>query len=236
MSPLRFFKLDLVCARNRKRRGVGKTKMAEQNERWEIKVDDEIRLIQLGGENAGALFSLVNRNREYLLQWFHEHYVYRDQETVWEDISPDGVMRTHSPSTFQLGIWYRGEIVGVISFYPGAQGATYFIGYWIGEIYQGKGIVTRSVKALIDDLFALAWVMKIEIHCAVLNTKSQAIPRKLGFYEGATIHDAERLQGKIVDHIVFTMPRMKWLGDKHPLVAKWRAKKREAQKQAGKTT
>lgn len=208
--------------------------MAEEIERWEINVDDEIRLVQLREDNVEALFSLVDRNREYLLQWFPEHYVYRDQQTVWEDVSPEGVMHTHSPSTFQLGIWYRGELVGVLTVYPGGHhGATYFIGYWVGEKYQGKGIVTRSVKSLIDDLFTLEWVQHIEIHCAVLNIKSQAIPKKLGFFEGVTIHGAEYLQEKAVDHIVFTMPRMKWLGEKHPLVAKWKVKKQEDRKNIG---
>jgi hypothetical protein len=73
-------------------------------DRTEILVDKEIRLIQLREDNADALFDLVEQNREHLLDWFPERFVYWDKEQVWEDLSPQGVMRTHSPSTIQMGI------------------------------------------------------------------------------------------------------------------------------------
>jgi ribosomal-protein-serine acetyltransferase len=96
------------------------------------------------------------------------------------------------------------------------EGNTYFIAYWVGEEYEGKGIVTRSVKALVDALFRLDWVETVVIYCAVENTRSQAIPRRLGFLQGAVTHNSELVRGKSFDEVEFSMTKAAWLTHKPP--------------------
>lgn len=189
--------------------------MDDDSSKSEIPVDDEIRLVQLREDDVDALFALVDRNRERLLDWFPERYVYSDKEDVWEDISPKGFIKIHSPSTVQMGIWYQGELAGVINTHPKfPEGTTYFIAYWIGKEYEGKGVITRSAKALVDVLFGLDWVQEVVIYCAVENTRSQAVPRRLGFTERAVIHNDELVRGKSFDEIEFVMTREAWLARK----------------------
>ncbi|MED2037881.1 GNAT family N-acetyltransferase [Bacillus wiedmannii] len=55
------------------------------------------------------------------------------------------------------------------------------IGYWINTQFSGNGYMTEVVNALINLGFQLFKFRRIEIRCERNNTKSRAIPEKLGF-------------------------------------------------------
>lgn len=55
------------------------------------------------------------------------------------------------------------------------------IGYWVRTDEVGRGLVSRTVAALTDALLGCDDVERVEIHCDVANTRSAAIPRRLGY-------------------------------------------------------
>ncbi|EJQ00358.1 hypothetical protein IC3_00120 [Bacillus cereus VD142] len=55
------------------------------------------------------------------------------------------------------------------------------IGYWINTQFSGNGYMTEAVSELINLGFQLLKFRRIEIRCESNNTKSRAIPEKLGF-------------------------------------------------------
>ncbi len=73
------------------------------------------------------------------------------------------------------------------------------IGYWLAENYQGKGIMTQSVKAIIDFCFSNLQLNRLEIKCGVENVKSNAIPEKLNFTKEGVIKQGERLHDTYID-------------------------------------
>lgn len=59
------------------------------------------------------------------------------------------------------------------------------IGYWLSQEHQGQGIITKSVVKLCNFIFNKLRFNRIEIKCAVGNTPSSGVPKRLGFtYEG----------------------------------------------------
>ena len=83
---------------------------------------------------------------------------------------------------FQAGIWSHGELVGIIGTHQIHWiDRTVSIGYWLGEGYQGKGIMTKACKAVIHYLFEDCGLHRIEIRAAVDNLKSRRIPERLSF-------------------------------------------------------
>ncbi|CAM3067280.1 GNAT family protein [Filibacter tadaridae] len=105
---------------------------------------------------------------------------------------------------FQAGIWYRGELAGVI----GLHGINWAnkstsIGYWLGEGFRGKGLMTTACKAIIDYCFNELGLKRIEIRTATENHKSQAIPERLGFQKEGCTRSSEFLYDRYVDHYVF---------------------------------
>lgn len=53
--------------------------------------------------------------------------------------------------------------------------------YWLAEDFQGRGIMSDTLRVVIEYVFAELELHRIEITCAVGNDKSSALPKKLGF-------------------------------------------------------
>jgi RimJ/RimL family protein N-acetyltransferase len=64
------------------------------------------------------------------------------------------------------------------------------IGYWIDTRQGGKGYMTETVDGLTNFAFNELNARRVEIRCDALNSKSRAIPERLGFnLEGILIND-----------------------------------------------
>jgi ribosomal-protein-serine acetyltransferase len=165
--------------------------------------DGEIELIPLRLEHTSSLFKLVEKNRDYLRVWLP--WVDKTKSEVDQENFIKSAIKQHKETTgIHLGIWYQKQIVGVIGFHaihPTNKSST--IGYWLAESSQGKGIMTKAVKLLIEFAFAKLKLHRVEIQCATENLKSCAIPERLNFkYEG-TLRQAELVNDKFYDIKVY---------------------------------
>lgn len=61
------------------------------------------------------------------------------------------------------------------------------IGYWIRKDAVGQGLATEISAALTKVAFEIDQVQRVEIHCAVENKASAAVPRKLGYTLDGTL-------------------------------------------------
>ena len=75
---------------------------------------------------------------------------------------------------------------------------------------RGRGVVSAACSALVNHAFDEAKLNRVEIRCAVGNTRSRAIPQRLGFHQEGLLHDAEWLYDHFVDHIVYAMIARDW--------------------------
>jgi RimJ/RimL family protein N-acetyltransferase len=66
------------------------------------------------------------------------------------------------------------------------------IGYWIHKDHINQGLATEVSAALTKVAFEIDQVDRVEIHCEPQNTRSAAVPRKLGYQHEATL--ARRLR------------------------------------------
>lgn len=177
---------------------------------FRIEDDTELRLLE--EQHAEELFALTEQNREYLGEWL-----------PWLDNnkSPADTKRFISNSLeqfannngFCVGIWFQGKLAGVISYHEidWSNRAT-SIGYWLGASFQGKGLVTKSCRLLVDYAFNELKLNRIEIRCALKNKKSRAIPKRLGFKQEGIIRQAEWLYDHFVDLVVYGMLADEWYG------------------------
>lgn len=112
-----------------------------------------------------------------------------------------------------VGIRYRDKLAGVINLhFVDRYSRRTSIGYWLGEGFLGKGLATRACVALVDHAFGALELNRVEIRCAADNTKSRAIPERLGFKEEGTLRQTERVGDRLVDHVVYGMLAAEWRG------------------------
>jgi ribosomal-protein-serine acetyltransferase len=85
------------------------------------------------------------------------------------------------------------------------------LGYWLGEEYQGKGLVTAACRALVEHAFGELGLNRVVISCATENEKSCAIPERLGFRREGIERQAEWLYDHFVDHVTYSALASEWL-------------------------
>ena len=152
-------------------------------------IDEDLHLEKIKISHAGLLFEIIERDRNYLRRWLP----FVDQTRKEKDTA-DYIRQILSPhhrdQNAVYTIWYRGEIAGLAGFKEiDMINNKSEIGYWLAEKLQGKGIITRTVRKMIDFGFRNMKLNRIQIKVAVGNMKSAAIPRRLGLVlEGIERH------------------------------------------------
>ncbi|SFF57604.1 ribosomal-protein-serine acetyltransferase [Halobacillus alkaliphilus] len=161
----------------------------------------ELRLLE--ERHAEELFQLTDSSRESLRQWLPWIDATKTVENSREFIK--GTLKQFCNNDgFQAGIWYKGELAGVAGLHTiNWSNRSTSIGYWLGESFQGKGLMTQACQAIVDYCFQELDLKRIEIQAATGNEKSIAIPHRLGFKKEGCLEKSERLYGEYVDHYVF---------------------------------
>ncbi len=160
-----------------------------------IQVNDQISLKPLALSDAKIIFHTIDSQRHYLRKWLPfidgtRHVV--DTENYINSIystPPDQRERVYI-------INYNQHFAGLIGLKSiDQQNQKSEIGYWLSENFQKKGIISLSVKAMMDYAFQHLNINRIQIKCAVGNTESKRIPQRLGFTFEGIERDGELLSG-----------------------------------------
>lgn len=167
------------------------------------RIDDDIELRLLELLHAPELFARIHACRSHLRQWLL--WVDQTQDVAdTEAFINDAVEQFANGEALHMGIWWRGVLAGVIGYHRiDPQNRVGEIGYWLGDVFQGRGIMTKACLAMVDYGFTERGLNRIEIHCAPANGKSRAIPERLGFQIEGTLRQAERLAEGYVDNVVY---------------------------------
>lgn len=175
-----------------------------------ISASDSIDLMPLGLRDGDELFELIDRNRLYLRQWLPWlNNVTRSDDT--RAFIRAAQSQASQNNGAQLAICFDGRIIGVIGHHQiDWRNRLTSLGYWVGQEFQGKGLVTTATRALVGHAFDEVHLNRVEIRCAVDNRKSQAIPIRLGFRQEGQLRDAEWLYDHFVDHFVYGMLKDEW--------------------------
>ncbi len=173
-----------------------------------VENDLEMRLVE--EEHAEELCSVVQENFEHLSEWMQ-----------W---AVEGYSIAHTRSFIELSRrqFAKGETMNLLIFEAGkiigGSGLNFIdrvnrgteIGYWLDRPRNGRGIVTKCCRALIEYAFKDLDMHRIVIRCATGNLKSRAIPERLSFTEEGTLRESEWLHTKFVSLVVYSMLRPEW--------------------------
>jgi ribosomal-protein-serine acetyltransferase len=169
-------------------------------------------LVSLDEQHAEEMFRLIDRNREHLRPWMPWLDNTRTVDDSEEFIHNSRVAQAKGEGLV-AGIFAGGKLVGLTSFVRvETANRSALIGYWIGEEHQGKGLVTRACAALIDYGFEELGLNRIVIRAATDNRRSQAVPLRLGFAREGVERQAEWVNDRFVDLVVFSLLRGEWRG------------------------
>jgi ribosomal-protein-serine acetyltransferase len=174
-----------------------------------IPISETARLRLLRERDAGELHALIEANRGRLRRWLP----WAARQTIEETLAflRRAEAQVAANDGFQAALEVKGTIAGVIGFsgVDWEHGNT-SLGYWIGAENEGEGLMTESVRALVDHAIQVWGLNRVEIRAAVDNGRSRAIPERLGFREEGTLREAQLVDGRFLDNVVYSMLAADW--------------------------
>lgn len=82
------------------------------------------------------------------------------------------------------------RLVGAVSLRIDVAMRTGEIGYWIDAAFEGRGLVTRAVTAVLDQAFGPIGLQRVELRTGTDNERSRSVARRLGFSEEGLLREA----------------------------------------------
>ncbi|CAM3478707.1 GNAT family protein [Hydrogenibacillus schlegelii] len=176
---------------------------------FELIADEEVALKPLSYREVPALYALTDRHRDRLSVWLP--WVRRHTLTDTYAFVDQSMAQLRRNEGFQAGIFYRGTLVGVIGYHRiDWENKKTSLGYWLDPTVQGRGIMTRAARTMVDHAFFHLGLNRLEIRAATENTRSRRVAERLGFTLEGIIREAEWLGDRFVDHAVYGLLAREW--------------------------
>ncbi|GAA3380900.1 GNAT family protein [Streptomyces sannanensis] len=104
------------------------------------------------------------------------------------------------------------RLVGTVSLRIDMAMRTGEIGYWIDAAFEGRGLVTRAVTAVLDQAFGHIGLDRVELRTGTDNVRSRSVARRLGFTEEGLLREAVAFpNGPRDDDVVYGLLAREWL-------------------------
>ena len=178
---------------------------------------DDAALIPRTVAIAEAHQSLLMANYERLAHW----------DPGYDADNPATLDETRSRLEQQGRAWLEGtqlpldiavptgqdwRLVGAVSLRFDMAMRTGEIGYWIDAAFEGRGLVTRAVTAVLDQAFGPIGLDRVELRTGTDNARSRSVARRLGFTEEGLLREAVVFpNGQRDGDVVYGLLAREWL-------------------------
>jgi ribosomal-protein-serine acetyltransferase len=175
--------------------------------RLELSAGRWLRLLE--ESDTEELYTVIEANRAHLARWmpWARAQTLADTSTFVERTRK----QLANNEGFQAAVIQDDHIVGMVGFHAVSWEHRWTsIGYWLVESAQGRGTMTHAVGALVDHALEAWQLHRVEIRAGVGNTRSRAIPERLGFNQEGVMREAERVDERYVDLAVYAILDGDW--------------------------
>ncbi|EDW0761048.1 50S ribosomal protein L7/L12-serine acetyltransferase [Salmonella enterica] len=164
-----------------------------------IPVSTTLELRAADESHVPALHQLVLKNKVWLQQSLDWPQYVTSQEETRKHVQGNILLHQRGYAKMYL-IFCQNEMAGVLSFNaiePINKAA--YIGYWLDESFQGQGIMSQSLQALMTHYARRGDIRRFVIKCRVDNQASNAVARRNHFTLEGCMKQAEYLNGDYHD-------------------------------------
>ena len=100
-------------------------------------------------------------------------------------------------------------LAGAIGFDPGEgiYDKTGHFGYWLGEPWWNRGIMTAVVPLVVEDIFSRYGLVRLEARVLRWNPASMRVLEKCGFEKEAVLRKSAHKDGQLVDEVLYALVR-----------------------------
>jgi ribosomal-protein-serine acetyltransferase len=171
--------------------------------------DGSFELRPLEEPDAGELYALIDRHRAHLARWLP----WAQGQTPAAAVDFIGLSRRQHAegSALNTAIVVDGAIAGIVGVHAvNRLHLTTSIGYWLSPEHEGRGLMTRAVRAYADTAFGSWGMHRMELRAAVENARSRAVAERLGFVSEGIAREAELVGSRRLDLVVYAVLAPEW--------------------------
>ncbi len=169
-------------------------------------LEDSVILRPLTTEDSENLFELILRNRPFLSPWLS--WAQSDPETIDQVRSFVNACRESEARSLErhFAIDLAGVVRGVMGCAPiDRVNRTVTIGYWLDRDLWGKKIISRALRTMALRLLMSEQVQRVEVRCAVGNTRGKRAIEYAGFRFEGVLRSAQRVGESYHDLDVYAL-------------------------------
>jgi ribosomal-protein-serine acetyltransferase len=180
-------------------------------ELFQLPVDDEIALVLAEERHAAAVTAMIVRNQQRLARWepWAEQPATVDGTRAFIRAALEDFLRGRQISTI-IALERGQRFVGRCGLRINPYAGTADLGYWLDGEFEGRGIASRSARALVTNAFAELGLKRVELRTSVDNARSRALAERLGFVFEATLPAALRFARRSADMVLYSVTAEQW--------------------------
>lgn len=169
----------------------------------EIRINDVLLLRAASECYVPELHRLVERNKGWLQQALDWPQYVKAEEDTRKNVQGNVILHQRGFAKMFL-IFEREVLSGVISFnLIEPSNKTGYIGYWLDENSQGKGLLSKALQAMIHYHADCGELRRFVIKCRVANEASNQVALRNGFQLEGCLRQAEFLNGEFWDQNIY---------------------------------
>ncbi|MFD1421954.1 GNAT family N-acetyltransferase [Lactiplantibacillus songbeiensis] len=173
-------------------------------------IDKHISLKPTEIGDAEPLFNLVDQNRAHLKPWMP--WVDATATVADESHFIEGMLTKQARGeVFLTTIIVDGEVAGMLDIHNiSAANHRGEIGYWLGETFEGHGVMTKSLERLEEIAFTELELHKLQLGADVANTRSRSVAERRQYHLDATLPENELINDHYVDEAIYSLTVDEW--------------------------
>jgi ribosomal-protein-serine acetyltransferase len=170
-----------------------------------LKIDSQLELRSARPEHAQAFADLVVSNHDSLRQYLPAVTQVDSLEVAQEHMA-HCMKEAEALELLEIHIFFEDQLCGAIRLnYFEHHNKKVSLGYLLDTAHQGKGLVGKSARVMIDFAFNELQLNRIELRCVPENQASVKVAERLGFIREGNLRQTEMLDHGLVDHFVYSL-------------------------------
>lgn len=168
-----------------------------------IPVSDSLCLHAADERFVPVLHQLVLKNRHWLQESLNWPQFVGSEEDTRQNMLGNRMLHQRGYAKMFL-IVEQGAVIGVLSFNAiEPLNKTGYIGYWLDEDHQGKGILSCALQAFMRYYVDEGEIRRFVIKCRVDNERSNRVALRNAFQLEGCLKEAEYLNGHYHDQNIY---------------------------------
>jgi ribosomal-protein-serine acetyltransferase len=178
---------------------------------FQLRVDDEIALVLAEERHAQEMTNLIVRNQDRLARWepWAEQPATLDSTRAYIRAALEDFLRGRQISTI-IALDGGQRFIGRCGMRINPYARSGDIGYWIDAEYEGRGMTSRSARALISSVFKELDLTRVELRTSVENKRSRTVADRLGFAYDGILPGGLRFKHRSDDVALYGVTAERW--------------------------